>query len=77
LLEDLFRLYSLKPESTENEEWIYGMPKFPPGRYRQIAAFQKRQRRPGLFFCGDYLSGPLIEGAVTSGLRAAKAVRGN
>jgi oxygen-dependent protoporphyrinogen oxidase len=72
LLEDLFKLYSVKPESVENEEWTYGMPKFPPGRYREIVAFQSRERRPSLFFCGDYLSGPLIEGGITSGLRAAE-----
>jgi protoporphyrinogen oxidase len=77
LLEDLFKLYSFEPESTESKYWIHGMPRFPPGRYRQIIAFEKRERRPGLYFCGDYLSGPLIEGAITSGLRAAEAVKGN
>ncbi|PYS26846.1 MAG: hypothetical protein DMG11_18370, partial [Acidobacteria bacterium] len=33
--------------------------------------FEKRSRRPGLYFCGDYLMGPFIEGAITSGLNVA------
>lgn len=34
LLEDLFKLYPIEPEFTETHEWKWGMPKFPPGRYR-------------------------------------------
>jgi protoporphyrinogen oxidase len=71
LVEDLRKLYSLEAQSIETEEWPHGMPKFPPGRYRQIVEFRKRERRPGLYFCGDYLSGPLIEGAITSGKKIA------
>jgi protoporphyrinogen oxidase len=72
LLEDLHKIYSITPESTE--EWTGGIPKFQPGRYREIVAFRSRVRKPGLFFCGDYLSGPLIEGAITSGLNTAAEV---
>jgi protoporphyrinogen oxidase len=71
LLEDLQKLYLIKAESPESQEWAYGMPKFPPGRYRQVVSFQGRKRRRGLFFCGDYLSGPLVEGAITSGRKIA------
>ena len=74
LMADLMKLYPIQPESTETAEWKYGMPMFPPGRYRQIVAFQGRERRPGLVFCGDYLMGPFIEGAITSGFRAADEV---
>jgi protoporphyrinogen/coproporphyrinogen III oxidase len=74
LLADLKRLYPVEPESVETLEWKWGMPKFGPGRYRQVAAFLKRERRPGLFFCGDYLLGPFIEAAITTGLRAAEGV---
>ena len=57
-------------------EWKSGMPKFPPGRYRQIAAFRSRKRRPGLFFCGDYLMGPFVEAAITTGMEAAESIEG-
>jgi protoporphyrinogen oxidase len=75
LLEELRDLYSLEPENIDVAEYNSGMPKFPPGRYMQIAEFQKRERRPGLFFCGDYLLGPFVEAAVTTGLRASQAIQ--
>jgi protoporphyrinogen oxidase len=74
LLNELRRLYPVEPQSVTASEWSPGMPKFPPGRYGQIQKFQERTRRPGLFFCGDYLMGPFIEAAVTTGLRAAEAI---
>jgi len=74
LLDDLKRLYPIEALRTEVIEWNSGMPKFPPGRYREITQFQWRQRRAGLFFCGDYLLGPLIEGAITTALFAANAI---
>lgn len=51
-------------------------PRFDVGRYREIARFRRVQRdlRAGgrrLYFAGDYLVAPNLEGAVTSGLRAA------
>jgi oxygen-dependent protoporphyrinogen oxidase len=74
LLEDLRKLYPVDIVSINAVEWMRGMPKFPPGRYRQIAAFQGRERRRGLYFCGDYLLGPFVEAAITTGLRAAESV---
>jgi len=74
LVEELGRLYSVQPMNIESIEWNAGMPKFPPGRYREIAEFNERKRRPGLAFCGDYLLAPFVEGAVTTGLRAAASV---
>jgi oxygen-dependent protoporphyrinogen oxidase len=70
LLEDLSRLYQVRVTSCTPSESKSA--KFPPGRYRQIAAFKSRRRRPGLYFCGDYLMGPFIEGAITTGMRAAE-----
>jgi protoporphyrinogen/coproporphyrinogen III oxidase len=74
LLADVHKLYDMKETEVTTHEWTSGMPKFPPGQYRQIAAFNKRSRRPGLFFCGDYLMGPFIEAAITTGLNAAAEV---
>jgi len=70
LLKDFQRIYAREPKDTTIHEWTSAMPKFPPGRYRDIAAFLNRQRRPGLFFCGDYLLGPFVEAAVATGIRA-------
>jgi oxygen-dependent protoporphyrinogen oxidase len=63
-----------RPRFIETREWRSAMPKFPPGRYRETAAFHARQRLPGLFFCGDYLMGPFLEGAIATGLRTADAI---
>jgi len=54
-------------------------PHFDVGRYREIARFRAVQRdlRAGgrrLYFAGDYLVDPSLEGAVTSGFRAADQV---
>jgi hypothetical protein len=75
LLADVHKLYELKETATSTNEWVSGMPNFPPGRYRQIAAFKERSRRAGLHFCGDYLMGPFIEAAITTGLNAAVEIK--
>jgi protoporphyrinogen/coproporphyrinogen III oxidase len=75
LLDDLQKLYAVEPLSCDTSVRQSGMPKFPPGRYTEVVRFQARQRRPGLFFCGDYLLGPLIEGAIATGKRAAEAIK--
>jgi len=54
-------------------------PRFDVGRYREIARFRGVQRdlRAGgrrLYFAGDYLVDPCLEGAVTSGIRAADQI---
>ena len=54
-------------------------PRFPVGRYRDIADFgriQTDQRQLGrrLYFAGDYLMAPGWNGALVSGTRAAAAV---
>ncbi len=55
-------------------EWKPAMPKFPPGRYREIGSFLSRTHQRGLFFCGDYLMGPFLEASITTAIRAADAV---
>jgi protoporphyrinogen oxidase len=74
LVQDFARIYRFTPSRFDVKDWTTAMPKFPPGRYRQLASFLSRSRRPGLWFCGDYLMGPFIEAAVTTGYRAAEAI---
>jgi protoporphyrinogen oxidase len=74
LLADFSRIFNLKASQYRAQEWKSAMPKFPPGRYRELASFLSRRRRKGLWFCGDYLMGPFIEAAVTTGQRAAEQV---
>jgi protoporphyrinogen oxidase len=75
LMQELQRLYPIQNPKTEIFEWNSATPTFPPGRYGEITQFQNRPRRPGLFFCGDYLLGPLIEGAIAAGKRAADSIQ--
>lgn len=75
LMQELRTIYNVESGSIEVQEFTSGMPKFPPGRYKRIDEFLGGQRRRGLLFCGDYLLGPFIEGAVTTGLRAADTIQ--
>jgi oxygen-dependent protoporphyrinogen oxidase len=74
LLQDLRAIYRVDPAHYTTVEWTSGMPMLPPGRYRAISEFRKRERHRRLFFCGDYLLAPLIEGAITTGLDVAESV---
>jgi len=54
-------------------------PHFTVGRYREISRFERVQRSlrdegRRLYFAGDYLIDPSLDGAYTSGVRAADAV---
>ena len=72
LLQDLRRIYPNISGPVQSCERNTAMPMFPPGRFREVAAFQSRERKRGLFFCGDYLMGPFIEAAISTGLRTAE-----
>lgn len=55
------------------------LPRFEVGRYREIARFESvgralRAEGRRLYFAGDYLMDPSLEGALASGARAAAAV---
>ncbi len=65
-----------RPLEIARFEWA--RPRFDVGRYRALANFarvqaDRRARGRRLYFAGDYLNAPTLEGAATSGLRAANA----
>ncbi len=74
LLKDARRIYPRIQAGQSGHEWPVAMPKFPPGRFREISGFLNRKRRSGLLFCGDYLMGPFVEAAVTTALKASEGV---
>ena len=74
LVSDFARIYRIKASQCETTEWNTAMPKFSPGRYRELAGFLSRNRRPGVLFCGDYLMGPFLEASVTTAQRAADGI---
>jgi protoporphyrinogen/coproporphyrinogen III oxidase len=64
-------------ENTVVNQWIENMlPVFYPGYIKKIGAFQKYQEdMPRLtYYCGDYLSQALVEGACKSGNHVAKNI---
>lgn len=68
---------SAQPLDIARFEWA--RPRFDVGRYRALANFtrvqaDRRARGRRLYFAGDYLNAPTLEGAASSGLRAATAV---
>jgi len=65
-----------KTEGHVVHRWPELVPQFYPGYIRSLARFGERSARSDrVFFAGDYLVAPYTEGALTSGLRAAAAVR--
>lgn len=56
------------------QKWPQAIPEFDVGHLKRLLAFEKGQierQDENLVFAGDYLVGPFIDGAFTSGLRAA------
>ena len=77
--ESLLALYpALKiDEQTVINQWIENMlPVFYPGYIKKIAEFQLHQEAlpHGVYYCGDYLSQALVEGACQSGRHVAETI---
>jgi oxygen-dependent protoporphyrinogen oxidase len=57
------------------QRWEVALPRFRPGSLVELRKLQPWLNSPGrVRIAGDYLSGPFIEGAVTTGVAAAQAV---
>jgi oxygen-dependent protoporphyrinogen oxidase len=53
--------------------WTHALPEFNVGYLRRLKQFAEGTIETGaLVFAGDYIGGPFIEGAITSGLQAAE-----
>lgn len=63
--------------AAHHNQWIARkLPVFTPGHTRAITRFldARRSATDGLYFCGDYLSQPLVTGAAASGARVAAQI---
>ena len=58
------------------QRWASAVPMFTPNHVQNINSYQNTINTSGIVFCGDYLVGPFVEGAVISGLRAAEKILG-
>jgi oxygen-dependent protoporphyrinogen oxidase len=62
-------------EDWRLQRWPEAIPRFDTGHFQRLRQFEDGQIEAdgqALVFAGDYLGGPFIEGAFTSGLRAAE-----
>jgi len=63
------------PVATHVQRWPEALPFFDVGHFKRLLAFESGEIENGdqpIVFAGDYIGGPFMEGAFTSGIRAAE-----
>jgi oxygen-dependent protoporphyrinogen oxidase len=64
-----------KSTATHVQRWQEALPFFDVGHFKRLAEFENGEvedQNTGITFAGDYIGGPFMEGAFTSGVRAAE-----
>lgn len=67
--------FSLPSDGTHIQRWTEALPEFNTGHFNRLKEFMEGNielQNERIVFAGDYLGGPFIEGAFTSGIQAAK-----
>lgn len=64
-----------KPIAVHVQQWLEALPMFDVGHFKRLRAFENGEiedQDQAIVFAGDYIGGPFMEGAFTSGTQAAK-----
>lgn len=67
-----------KPLAVHVQRWPEALPMFDVGHFKRLHVFENgdiEDRNQALVFAGDYIGGPFMEGAYTSGARAAQRLQ--
>ncbi len=66
-----------KPVAVHVQQWPEALPMFDVGHFKRLRAFENGEvedPEQAIVFAGDYIGGPFMEGAFTSGARAAERI---
>lgn len=66
-----------KPVAVHVQQWPEALPMFDVGHFKRLRAFENGEiedTEQAIVFAGDYIGGPFMEGAYTSGARAAERI---